>query len=646
VDQSYCRAMLRHATLVGVARVARRSALTSSLVEQFFQALQVAPAPSIWTPARRLVRCISTTSSCRKEVDPAAQTYKDVSRSYKGQHFPDFIHSWGRRPFGLFGMALTAGAGYGVFVSGWSWPWALPVVGYWLRGYWDIQSEDSVLANFPILGWFRYLCLNIRPEIQQYFVETSDSGAPFTWEQRSVVYQRSKNLDDSGAFGTRKDVYAEGYEHISHSLWPVEVKSEALRCTIGSGSCRQPYSASRLNISAMSYGALSSNAVLALNRGAKYGNFYHNTGEGAISDWHLQHGGDLVWNIGTGYFGCRDPTTGGFNAELFAEKAALPQVKMIEVKLSQGAKPAHGGMLPASKITPEISRIRGVPMGQDVHSPPTHSAFRTPAQLMEFMARLREISGKPVGFKICVGCPTEMMALIRAAKETGQPPDFVTVDGGEGGTGAAPREFSNSVGAPMKASLVLVHDALVGAGLRDRVTVIVSGKITTGFDMARAFALGADVCNSARAFLFSLGCIQALQCNTNKCPTGITTQNPDLVRGLVVEEKWKRVYLFHKNTMRNMAEVVGAAGIEDLAWFPREKIVRRVSHEERKNYLELYPRLPCGSLVEGTAPTRYQDLWDDAGLLLQQLDGRTPARCGQVGPPYLDRKPPYARATP
>jgi glutamate synthase domain-containing protein 2 len=519
---------------------------------------------------------------------------------------------------------------------------AVPVAAYWLRGYWDMMSEDSILANFPVLGWFRYICLNIRPEIQQYFIEDNNVGKPFSHEQRSIVYRRSRNQDDTGAFGTQKDVYEHGYEYLGHSMWPKKMREDKMRFTIGKNSCRQPYSASRLNISAMSYGALSSNAVLALNLGAKHGGFYHNTGEGAISDWHLEHGGDIVWNIGTGYFGCRT-NDGLFDPELFAERAALPAVKMIEVKLSQGAKPAHGGMLPAGKITEEISRIRNVPMGEDVHSPPTHSAFKTPAELMEFMAKLREISGKPVGFKFCMGCQTEMMALVRAAHETGLPPDFITLDGGEGGTGAAPKEFSNNVGAPLRNALGILHDSLVGAGIRHKIAVIVSGKIVTGFDMARAFALGADVCNSARAFLFSLGCIQALQCNSNKCPTGITTQDERLVKGLVVEEKWKRVYAYHKNTVKNMTEVVGAAGVDDPKLFPREKIIRKVnlSDSTRKNFLELYPRLVPGCLLEGTAPTRYQDLWDDAGLLLEQLEGRQPARAGKIGPPYILEVLPY-----
>lgn len=593
-----------------------------------------------YSPPLPATRWIAS-SGVRLHADPEQKKFSDVSRSYRGQNFPDFIHKWGRRPFGYFGAALTAGSGFAIAAHGWNPVWAVPVVGYWLRGYWDIKSEDSVLANFPVLGWFRYVCQNIRPEIQQYFIEKNTEGAPFTWEQRSIVYQRSKNLNDTGAFGTQEDVYAEGYEHLRHSLWPKEVKPEALRFMIGAQSCRQPYSASRLNISAMSYGALSKNAVLALNRGAEHGSFYHNTGEGAISDWHLEPGGDLVWNIGTGYFGCRDPETGGFNAELFAEKAALPQVKMVEVKLSQGAKPAHGGMLPASKITPEIARIRGVPMDKDVHSPPTHSAFRTPAELMKFMAKLREISGKPVGFKLCVGCPTEFVALVRAAQETGMPPDFITIDGAEGGTGAAPREFSNSVGSPMRASLLLAHDTLVGAGIRHRVALIVSGKIVSGFDMARAFAMGADVCNSARAFLFSLGCIQALQCNSNKCPTGITTQNPELVKGLVVEEKWKRVYLFHKSTIQNMAEVVGAAGVDDPTHFPREKIVRRITMEKRSSYLEMYPRVEPNCLLAGQGPEMHQRLWDDSELLLQQLEGQTPLRPGRGGPPYLYDQPAY-----
>lgn len=317
---------------------------------------------------------------------------------------------------------------------------------------------------------------------------------------------------------------------------------------------------------------------------------------------------------------------------------------MIEVKLSQGAKPAHGGMLPGGKITEEIARIRNVPMGKDVFSPPTHKTFHTPAELMHFMAKLRGICGKPVGFKLCVGCPTEAMALIRAAQETGLPPDFITVDGAEGGTGAAPKEFANSIGMPMRGGLTFVHDALVGAGLRHQVAVIVSGKIVTGKDMIRAFAMGADVCNAARSFLFSLGCIQALQCNTNKCPTGITTQDPKLVKGLHVESKWQRVYLYHKHTMKNMAEVVGATGVDNPTNVRREKFIRRVQQDQKKSYLEIYPRETPGAFLQGKGMMLNQDYWHDAGLLLQQLDGKELTEGGRVGPPYLTEVPPYAFA--
>jgi len=570
---------------------------------------------------------------------PENKEFSNVSRTFSPQQFPDIVHAWGRTPFMFCGLGMTAAASYAFAVGG-SPIWLAVTAGYWVRGYWDITSEDSVLANFPVLGWVRYICQNLRGEIHQYFIETDKSGRPFNILQRSTVYQRSKNNNDTSAFGTVENVYEEGYEYLSHSMWPKKVKEESLRMTIGSKSCREPYSASRLNISAMSYGALSKNAILALNKGCAHGGFYHNTGEGAISDWHLAPGGDLVWNIGTGYFGCRTDD-GNFDEKLFTEKAAQSSVKMIEVKLSQGAKPAHGGMLPGSKITPEIARIRNVPMGQDVHSPPTHSAFTTPRELMHFMAKLREISGKPVGFKLCVGCPTETMALIRAASETGLPPDFITVDGGEGGTGAAPKEFTNSVGMPMRGGLTFVHDAMVGAGLRHKVTLIVSGKIVTGKDMVRAFAMGADVCNAARSFLFSLGCIQALQCNTNKCPTGITTQNPELVKGLVVESKWQRVYLYHKNTIKNMAEVVGATGVDSPSNVRRENYNRRVTQDVLKTYLQIYPRETPGAFHEGKGMMLYQDYWDDAGLLLDQLEGKEIPREGRVGPPYLNTVAPY-----
>ncbi len=449
----------------------------------------------------------------------------------------------------------------------------------------------------------------IRPEINQYFVESNSDGKPFSRTERSVVYQRAKGQVDTLPFGTQSDVYATGYEWINHSLAPVHADPADQRVMIGGPGCKQPYSAALLNISAMSYGALSKNAILALNRGAKAGGFYHNTGEGGLSPHHLEPGGDLVWQIGTGYFGCRDKK-GNFNREAFAERAAKPNVKMIEIKLSQGAKPGHGGILPASKVTQEISLIRGVDMGFDVLSPPAHKAFSTPKGLLEFVQQLREASGfKPVGFKLCLGKRREFLAIVKAMLESRIVPDFITIDGAEGGTGAAPLEFSDSVGTPLNDAIVFIHNALVGAGVRDQVKIIAAGRITSGFHIAKKIALGADLCNSARGMMFALGCIQALRCNTNECPTGVATQNPHLVKGLVVPDKAQRVANFQRETVRSFFEVLGAAGIarsQDLkAWH----IQRRMGPHQLKHYGEIYTFIEPGSLLNGEIPESFARPW-------------------------------------
>ena len=415
------------------------------------------------------------------------------------------------------------------------WPpvlWVLViVVPPFLLGVRDtLQPRRAILRNYPVLGHFRYLFELIRPEINQYFIESNTDGMPYSRELRSVAYQRAKKQTQTLPFGTQRDVYAVGYEWMNHSLAAHEAPPE-MRITIGAGQCARPYDAALLNVSAMSFGSLSRNAILALNSGAREGGFYHNTGEGGLSPYHLRPGGDLCWQIGTGYFGCRDDH-GRFDPDAFAERASNDSVKLIEIKLSQGAKPGHGGILPARKITPEIAEIRRVPMGKDVNSPPAHSAFRTPRQMLEFIGMLRERSGgKPVGIKLCVGNPAELFGLAMAMHETGLHPDFISVDGGEGGTGAAPLEFSNSIGSPLTEGLVLAHNVLVGYGLRDEITLIASGKILTGFDMAKRIAAGADLCSSARGFMFALGCIQARRCNENDCPVGVATQDSHLVRG-------------------------------------------------------------------------------------------------------------------
>ena len=427
----------------------------------------------------------------------------------------------------------------------------LVVVVLFMLGLYDVsQRSHAIRRNFPVVGRLRYLFESVRPELQQYFVESNASGRPFSRDLRSLVYQRAKSVTDTVPFGTEKDVYELGYEWMNHSIVAKHPYDPSPRVVIGGPACTKPYSAALLNVSAMSYGSLSTNAIRALNRGAKIGKFLHNTGEGGLSPYHLEEGGDITWQLGTGYFGCRD-ARGNFDPELFAEKAAHENVKMIEIKLSQGAKPGHGGILPASKLTPEIARIRNVPMGADVVSPPAHTAFSTPVGLCAFIQQLRDLSGgKPVGFKLCIGKRREFLAVCKAMVETGITPDFITVDGGEGGTGAAPLEFSNVVGTPLIEGLVFVHNALVGVGLRERIRVIASGRIVTGFDIAQKLAIGADLCNSARAMMFALGCIQAQRCNTNTCPTGIATQDPELVRGLVIDDKAVRVAHFQQNTVR------------------------------------------------------------------------------------------------
>lgn len=473
-----------------------------------------------------------------------------------------------------------------------------------------IQTQHSLLRIYPVIGHGRYLFEAIRPEIQQYFVESNTDGMPFSREFRSVIYQRSKGATDTLPFGTQRDVDRVGYEWMTHSLAPRPVPEEEPRIRIGGEHCTQPYDASHLNISAMSFGSLSAHAILALNLGAKRGGFYHNTGEGSISHYHLEHGGDLVWQIGTGYFGCRNQT-GGFDPEAFAEKSRAASVKMIEIKLSQGAKPGHGGILPAAKITPEISRIRGVPMGSDVVSPPAHSTFSSPSGLLEFVQQLRELSGgKPVGFKLCVGHRSEFLGICKAMIETGLLPDFITVDGAEGGTGAAPIELSNSVGMPMRDGLLFVNSALRGVGVRDKIRVIAAGKITTGFHMIRALALGADMCNSARGMMFSLGCIQARRCNTNECPVGITTHEPGRVQGLVVADKAKRVARYHKDTIRSFLELLASNGLSCPDDLQPLNVLRRVDGVTIKPFSEVYEYLEDGCLLDGRVPKQWSDRWE------------------------------------
>jgi glutamate synthase domain-containing protein 2 len=453
------------------------------------------------------------------------------------------------------------------------------------------NRKQTIVRNYPILGRFRYVMEELRPKIYQYFIESDTDGAPLNRVQRSMVYQRAKKENDTIPFGTPFNINEPGHEWINHSIYPLShhPKVEDLRVKVGGKNCKQPYALSLLNVSAMSYGALSKTAIEALNWGAKIGGFAHNTGEGGVSPYHLKHGGDLIWQIGTGYFGCRD-AAGNFSAELFEEQAKHPSIKMIEIKLSQGAKPGHGGILPASKNTPEIAATRKVEPGTTVLSPPGHSAFHSAKGLMEFISKLRELSGaKPIGFKLCVGNPGEFEELVKAMIQTDIKPDFITIDGGEGGTGSAPPEFSNSIGMALKDGLVMVSDILMNYGLKEEIKIICSGKIVSGFDIVKMISLGADACNSARGMMLALGCIQALECHKNKCPTGVATQNPDLYNGLIVEEKYLRVKNFHHGTLTSVAEIMAAAGIDDVSKLNRSHIWRRISFNEIRNYQQLFP---------------------------------------------------------
>ena len=460
------------------------------------------------------------------------------------------------------------------------------------------QTRHSVLRNYPVIGHLRFLLEFIRPEMRQYFIEGDNEAAPFSRQQRSLVYQRAKGDADKRPFGTQMDVGAVGYEWINHSLVPTELKRHDFRVLIGEGR-PQPYSASIFNISAMSFGALSANAILSLNAGAKRGNFAHDTGEGSISRYHRENGGDLIWEIGSGYFGCRN-TDGSFSEERFTENALQPQVKMIELKLSQGAKPGHGGVLPGPKVTLEIAAARGVEPGVDCVSPASHSAFKTPIEMMHFIERLRTLSGgKPVGFKLCIGHPWEWFAIAKAMLETGITPDFIVVDGAEGGTGAAPVEFTDHVGAPLQEGLLLVHNTLVGLNLRKQIKLGCAGKVITAFDIARMLALGADWCNAGRGFMFALGCIQAQTCHTGACPTGVTTQDPQRQKALDVPTKADRVYHFHQNTLLALKELVQAAGLDDPAGITADHIVRRNSEHGVKLLANLLPFVKTGELLDG-----------------------------------------------
>lgn len=503
-----------------------------------------------------------------------------------------------RREFFIASAVIYAA----VFIVSYFWTdamWSLLVIGpLFTVGLIDaMQTKHSIRRNFPIIGNLRYFFELIRPELQQYFVESNQSGRPISRDLRSLVYQRAKGETQTIPFGTQLDVHQEHYEWVNHSIVPKTLHMDDVRVPVGGTDCKQPYLASIMNVSAMSYGALSSAAVSALNLGAQKGHFYHNTGEGGLSPYHL-HGGDVCWQIGTGYFGCRNPD-GSFSEQAFQERSQLPNVKMIEIKLSQGAKPGKGGILPGSKVSEEVAAIRLVEKGKDVVSPAAHSAFDTPIELLYFVRKLRNLSGgKPVGFKLCVGNWHEFVAICKAMMETGIKPDFITIDGGEGGTGAAPLEFSNHVGTPLEDGLAFVIDTLRGFGLKKEIRVIASGKVLTSFDILKKLAIGADMVNSARGMMLSMGCIQALRCNTNECPTGVATSNPRLVKGLHVPTKSERVYRFHHETVHNLIELMGAIGAVHPKEITRDIVNRRLSNGEVKTYEQLHPTMEEGYLLD------------------------------------------------
>lgn len=491
----------------------------------------------------------------------------------------------------------------------WFFLFLTPIVILWI--YDLIQTRHTILRNFPVLGHVRYFLEFLRPEIQQYFIATDEDELPFNRESRSLVYQRAKNIRDTIPFGTERDISSVGYTWALHSIVPKHLDEVEKRIWVGGPDCTKPYSASRLNISAMSFGALSAKAIMALNKGAMIGGFAHNTGEGGLSPHHLQ-GGDIIFQIGTGYFGCRH-NDGSFNDEEFKLEATRNEVQMIEIKLSQGAKPSHGGILPAAKLTEEIAKVRKVPMGKDVLSPIAHSAFDTPVGLLHFVKKLRDLSGgKPVGFKLCLGRKDEFLGICKAMLKTNILPDFITVDGAEGGTGAAPVEYTNFIGTPLEAGLVFVHNALVGINVRDKIRIIASGKVTNGFDLLTNIALGADMCNSARAMMMATGCVQSKQCNANTCPTGVATQNKRLQYGLVVDDKKNLVANFHKNTIKSFLEMVGALGLNTPSDLKPSHIMRRIAVDEVKSFDLIYEYLEPGQLLGDAIPESYKVDWAQA----------------------------------
>ncbi|GBH32403.1 FMN-binding glutamate synthase family protein [Sphingobium xenophagum] len=475
-----------------------------------------------------------------------------------------------------------------------------------------LQTHHSLRRNYPVSARFRWFFEWLRPFLRSYIVESDLDGRPFSHDERALVYARAKGDVSTHPFGTELDVYSEEYEWLAHSIAPSRHAEKYTRVSVGTDQCSRPYSAARLNISAMSFGALGSNAIEALNLGARIGGFYHDTGEGGLSPYHLKHGGDVVWELGSGYFGCRD-ASGNFDPAHFRDKATNDAVVMTEIKLSQGAKPGHGGLLPGPKVTAEIARIRDIPEGEDCLSPPFHTAFSTPRELLAFAAQMRDLSGgKPVGIKLCVGYPHELFAVVKAMIETEILVDFIVIDGAEGGTGAAPTELSDRVGMPLREGLILARNALVGTNLKNKVRLAASGKVNSGAAIAMNAALGADWCNAARSFMFSLGCVQSMRCHTDTCPTGVATQSPARQRALVVPEKAERVARFQRATLDALHDIVVAAGLNSPDEFTPDGLRQRINAAEMRSIDEIYPFVQPGELLDGARDPRLANWWNAA----------------------------------
>jgi glutamate synthase domain-containing protein 2 len=473
-----------------------------------------------------------------------------------------------------------------------------------------VQRRHSILRNYPILGHVRFMLEAIRPELQQYFIERNYDGRPYDRDTRTGIYERAKGIKDEQAYGTERDVAEPGYEWLLQSLHSFDPPEEQARVRIGGPDCTQPYEMALLNVSAMSFGALSGAALTALNQGAAAGGFAHDTGEGGLTRYHL-NGADVVWELGTGYFGARTKD-GGFDAEQFREKASKPEIKLVSLKLSQGAKPGIGGVLPGGKVTKEIADARAVPQGETCVSPPGHKVFDTPRELVQFIGLMRDLAGgKPAGFKLCVGLRHELLAICKAMLEEQITPDFIIVDGAEGGTGAAPAEYEDHVGVPLTEGLMTVHNALVGVGLRDRIRIGASGKVATGSDIVKRLAQGADYTNAARAMMQATGCIQSQRCHTNQCPVGVATQDPKRSRALDVADKTKRVQRYQHATVAEAQRIIASMGLPSPADVGPHHLVRRVNHVDSRSYAELYEWLAPRALLEDL-PESWRADWERA----------------------------------